>query len=78
MRSDCLRIVLISLLLSQLIGCASPREYSKFRYVGDASKSEDDFVVDRARCKTQAAPVPIVKRYMYQNCMLRRDWIITE
>jgi hypothetical protein len=44
MRSDYLRLVLISMLLSQLIGCASPREYSKFRYLGDATKSEDDFV----------------------------------
>jgi hypothetical protein len=78
MRSEYLRMVLISLFLSQLTGCASPREYSKFRYVGDATKSEDDFLIDRARCKTQAPPVPIVKRYMYQNCMLRRDWIITE
>jgi len=66
------------MLLSQLIGCAYPLKYSKFRYVGDASKSEDDFVVDRVRCRTKAPPVPIVARYVYQNCMVRRDWIITE
>jgi hypothetical protein len=78
MRTEYLVIVLISLLLSQLTGCASPLEYSKFRHVGDPSKSEEDFVVDRARCKTQAPPVPIVEKYVYQNCMVRRDWIITE
>jgi len=78
MRFKCLSAVLISLLASQVCGCASPLEYSKFRHVGDPPKSEDDFLVDRARCKTQAPPVPIVEKYVYQNCMTRRDWIITE
>ena len=78
MRSEYLLMVLIGLLLSQLVGCASPLKYSEFRHVGDPPKSEDDFLVDRASCKTQAPPVPIVEKYVYQNCMLRRDWIITE
>jgi len=78
MRQQNVRTLLVILFLSQLTGCASPLEYSEFRYVGDASKSEDDFLVDRARCKTKAPPVPIVEKYVYQNCMVRRDWIISE
>lgn len=72
------KVFLASLLLSHALGCASPLEFSKFRYVGAAPKSEDDFLIDRTRCTTQAPPVPIVEKYLYQNCMARRDWIITE
>ena len=78
MRSEYFHMALMSILLSQLTGCASPLAYSEFRYVGDASKSDDDFLVDRARCKTKAPPIPLVEKYVYQNCMVNRDWIITE
>ncbi len=48
---------------------ASFAEYEKFRHIGEADTSEGAFVLDRKKCKWQAPPVPIARKWIYRDCM---------
>jgi hypothetical protein len=61
-----------------LHGWSTPKEYARFRYVGEDSGTEDDFVIAREECRWQSPPIPIVEKYVYRSCMVRRGWIANE
>ena len=63
------------LIIGATLGCATPQEYEKFRRIGNEDDSKDTFVLAREKCRWEAPPVPLVRMWIYRDCMAEGGWV---